>query len=100
MQPGWSFTDETECLAYRNIWHFPTPVQSNSSVNVSQMMVPPFDSPILLGSYWKPLLTQHSEIFFSIGIETLILWAFQNLPIPDQVIMVLRPRAADRSHKS
>ena len=27
------------------------------------MMLPLVDSPILSGPYWKPLLTQHSEIF-------------------------------------
>ena len=32
-------------------------------VKTTQMMLPPVDSPILLGSYLKPILTQHSEVF-------------------------------------
>jgi hypothetical protein len=32
-------------------------------VKTTQMMVPLVDSPILSGSYLKPTLAQHSEIF-------------------------------------
>ena len=32
-------------------------------VQTTQMMLPLIDSPILSGSYLKPILTQHSEIF-------------------------------------
>ena len=32
MQPGWTFTDEPECLAYHNIWYLVAHGQSNSLV--------------------------------------------------------------------
>ena len=36
---------------------------SGQKFEYSQMMLPPFDSPFLLGSHLKPKLTQHSELF-------------------------------------